>query len=141
MTLRELIEAVESAAQGQPAVATVVPNDVFRLNAMPEAKYGVFAWTQQQHRADVASGLVYFQLTLFYVDRLTPDKSNEVQVQSTGVSVLSNVVRTVLLDQSVDVSGDVTFQTFNQRFVDECAGVFSNVTFIVPGDDLCAQEF
>lgn len=140
MTLRETVMAIEWTALAQPAVRTVVPNDVFRLNALPDVRYGVFAWTQQQHRGDVAGDLHSFSFSLFYVDRLTEDKGNELEVQSTGVQTLENILRTLALRGIVPADG-YQMQTFNQRFMDECAGVFCTVRLEVPADTLCEYDY
>lgn len=138
MTLYQVIQAMEAAALAQPSVRTIVPNDVFRLNTMPSVEYGVVAWTQGTHRQ--AGDFLEFAFNLFYVDRLTEDKGNEVEVQSAGVQTLGNVLR-VLAEQGVPVTGDPTFQTFNQRFMDECAGVWCSATFMVPVDYGCAIDY
>ena len=139
MTLLETIKAIEGVAKAQPSVRMVVPNDIFRLNATPSAQYGVFGWTQGQHEASLDSTLIRFRFTFFYVDRLTEDKGNEVEVQSTGVQTLDTVIRT-LADMGI-WADDYTFQTFNQRFLDECAGVFVSVRLTVPIGWTCPDEF
>lgn len=140
MTLRDLTNIINAAGEAQPSVRTVVPLDVFRLNTMPDARYGVFAWTQQQHRIDVERGFARFAFTLFYVDRINDSRDNEIIVQSTGVSTLANVIRTVIAS-GVDMDGEALFQPFTQRFADDCAGVFTNVTFFVPLDTTCAETY
>ena len=138
MTLVEVIKAIETAAASEPSVASVIPNDVFRLNATPDAKYGVFAWTQQTHT--LAEDLITFAFALFYVDRLTEDKANELEVQSVGISTIADVLRR-LEDAGVYLVGEAQFQTFNQRFVDECAGVWCNVRLQVPAGWICPDDF
>lgn len=138
MTLVEVIKAIEAAAASEPSVASVIPNDVFRLNATPDAKYGVFAWTQQTHT--LTEDLLTFAFALFYVDRLTEDKANELEVQSVGISTIADVLRR-LEDAGVYLVGEAQFQTFNQRFVDECAGVWCNVRLQVPAGWICPDDF
>lgn len=137
MTLLETITAIEMAARQQPSINMVVRNDVFRLNTIPDAKYGVFAWTQGQH--EIREDLQTFVFTFFYVDRLTADKSNEVEVQSVGVQTLGNILRS--LEDLGIFPGTWTAQAFNQRFLDECAGVFANVRLEVPTGWICPEEF
>lgn len=140
MTLSDTIRMIETVAGSQPSVRTIVRNDVFRLNGLPDAKYGVFAWTQGQHTASVESNLYTFRFTFFYVDRLTEDKGNQVEVQSVGVSVLDNVLR--MLDaHGVYASGEWQFTTFNQKFADVCAGVFCSVALQVPVDSVCDESY
>lgn len=138
MTLYDTIRTIKAVALQQPAVASVVDNDVFRLNAMPDARYGVFAWTQGQHT--IGKDLQTFAFTFFYVDRLTEDLSNEVEIQSVGIQVLTNIIAT-LQDLGIFTAAEWTAQTFNHRFADECAGVFASVRLEVPTGWICPEEF
>lgn len=138
MTLKEAIKVIELVASQQPSVNMIVENDVFRLNAKPDARYGVFAWLQGQHSASVDSNTLSLQFTFFFVDRLTGDRGNQIEVQSVGIQTLDNILRR-LDDLGMWVSR-YTFQTFNQRFVDECAGVFTNVTIDIPISSVCPES-
>ena len=138
MTLAGVVSVLERVAGMQPAVRMCVRNDVFRLNACPSARYGAFAWLQGQHQR--SGDVQRFAFTLFYVDRLTEDKGNEIETQSTAIEVLTNIVKR-LEDFGVYTSTEPTFTTFNQRFADECAGAFCAVTFEVPAGGLCPAVF
>lgn len=140
MTLQQVIRTVEVIASNQPAVNMIVRNDIFRLNEAPDARYGVFAWLQGQHTGAVDESLVRYSFTFFYADRLTADLGNQVEVQSTGVEVLTNILR-VLDQRGISVADRYTFRTFNERFHDECAGVFCDVTLEVPAGSLCPEGF
>ena len=138
MTLYDTIQAIERVAAQQPAVKMIVRNDIFRLNSVPSALYGVFGWLQREHSAAIDSNFFQFSFTFFYVDRLNEDRSNETEIQSVGVRTLDNIIRT--LDASGVYPGGVwTFTTFNQRFTDECAGVFTNVALQVPLGGNCEE--
>lgn len=139
MNLLQSIRILEQTAVLQPGVNSIVRNDVFRLNETPEAKYGVFAWLQGQHSTSADGSLVTYNFTLFYVDRLNADHSNEIQIQSVGMETLENVIRRV--EEMGLFATDYTFQTFNQRFADDCAGVFCNVSFEAAKDGLCPAAY
>ena len=128
MTLYEVIKAIEVAASRQPSIEMIVRNDVFRLNSLPNAKYGVFAWTQGRH--EIGADLQTFVFTFFYVDRLTEDKANEVEIQSVGIQSIRDIL--LILDEWGIPYESWDAQTFNQRFMDECAGVFCSVRLQVP---------
>lgn len=139
MTLAEVIKQIEAVASAQPAINMIVENDIFRLNTIKPAQYGVFGFTQGQHTGNTENDFISYAFTLFYVDRLVNGKYNEIDIQSTGVSVLDNIIRT-LAELGFGVQ-PYTFQSFNQRFTDECAGVYSSVTIEVPRGSLCVDEF
>lgn len=140
MTLTELIRAVEGKAKEQPSINTIVPNDIFTLNTLPDVAYGVFAWTQGQHQYDTTTGVYRYSLVLFYVDRLTENEGNRLEVQSVGIQTLGNIIQG-LEEKGIYTENDCTFTTFNQRFTDECAGVFCNVIFDVPAEDVCGEDY
>ena len=140
MTLRDTITAIESVALAQPAVQMVVRNDIYRLNSIADARYGAFAWTQGQHRLDAGGDTHTFAFTLFYIDRLTADKGNEIEIQSMGVQTIENVIRT-LETRGVFATEGWTMQSFNERFEDECAGVFASVRLTVPADTVCDYTY
>jgi hypothetical protein len=140
MTLSQCTHVIENVAAVQPSVNMIVRNDIFRLNSYPDARYGVFAWLQGRHSFDVEGDLVRYRYTFFYADRLTADHGNELEVQSVGVETLSNIVRR-LAELGVPAVGEMDFTAFNQRFVDECAGVYSTLTFEVPTGFVCGEVF
>lgn len=139
MTLMQVIRAIEGIALRQASINLVVENDVFRLNAKPDARYGVFAWTQGQHSTSIDSATMTYQFTFYYVDRLNEDKSNQIEVQSVGIQTLGNIIRQMDAE-GLYVNAGYTMRTFNQRFLDECAGVFCNVSIDVPAGSLCPEN-
>lgn len=140
MTLKSVIQAFEVIASNQPAINMIVRNDVFRLNEKADARYGVFSWVQGRHIASLDSNTMRYSFTFFYVDRLKADKSNEIEIQSVGIQTLENIIRT-LEDMGIYTDESFSFQVFNQRFLDECAGVFCNVVLSTPVDDHCPEIY
>ena len=142
MNLNQVIKAIEKTAALQPPIASIVRNDVFRINASPAVRYGAFAWLQGEHRTSADGNMMQWSFTFFYVDRLTEDKGNEISIQSTGIEVLENILR-ALEGLEVFVANEYSFQTFNQRFADECSGVFCRLTLETAKDSICpdAWEF
>lgn len=138
MTLAQVIDIFEKVAMQQPSINMIVQNDVFRINSSPSLKYGIFAWTQGQHSGSIA-GMTSYAFSFFYVDRLKDDLSNQVEVQSAGCETIGNILR-ALEEYDIEV-GNYTMQTFNQRFTDECAGVFCNVTLSVPQVSACPETY
>lgn len=139
MTLLETIRIIENVAIDQPSVKTIVENDVFKLNDHPEAKYGVFAFVQGQHGGSVDSDLFTYRFSFLYVDRLRHDKKNQIEIQSVGIETINNIMQR-LSDLGIE-SGSYTLQPFNQRFTDECAGVFCTVDLETIRGSYCSEEY
>lgn len=140
MTLLELIRTIEVVASHQPSIHMVVENDVFRLNNKADARYGVFAFVQQQHTTSIESNVITYGFTFFYVDRLKNNRSNQIEIQSVGIQTLDNIIR-ALDDMGIYSETSYSFQVFNQRFLDECAGVFCNVSLSIPVGSVCPEGF
>ena len=94
MNLFQTIRAIEKTAALQPNVGTVVRNDIFRLNASPGVRYGVFAWLQNEHSTNAETGIITYNFTFFYVDRLTARKDNELAIQSQGIETWASSLAT-----------------------------------------------
>lgn len=137
MTLYDIIQALESIAQGQPSVKMIVPNDIYDLNDKADAQYGVFGYVQGQHT--MSGDFMTYGFTLFYVDRLAEDRSNLQFVQSAGVSTLSNILAILTDEFPVQVESS-TFDVFTERFSDECAGVMATVSIRAPRSFVCGEK-
>lgn len=136
MTLYDIIKALEGVALEQPSVKMIVPNDIYDLNSTPNATYGVFGYVQGQHSVD--GDFITYAFTLFYVDRLDEDKGNQQFVQSTGILTLANILATLADEFPVNVDSS-TFESFTERFSDECAGVMASVAITAPRSVFCAE--
>ena len=137
MTLIETVRAIEQEAMRQPAIRMIVRHDVYRINNVPDRRYGILAWMQQEHSATMSNDIARFSFSLFYADRLTENRRNELEIQSTGIQVLDNIIRG-LYEKGI-CADDWTYRAFTERFVDECAGVWCDVSFSVPVSLVCVD--
>lgn len=141
MTLYELTKRIEEVATAQPNINLIVDNDIYKLNSIANAEYGVFAYVMGQHSANASTDFVNYKFTLYYVDRLTENDGNVLEVQSVGVQTLDNIIRTLVARYpSIKVS-DYTLQPFLHSFADECAGVYMQVAIRTLRDSMCEQDF
>ena len=137
MTLLETINFLNWIAQNQPNVNGIVETgDVYDLNKDEyQQKYAAFCATQGTH--NVGEEFTTFSFTLFYVDRLTLDKSNKIEIQSTAVEFFWNLIKTVLhkFENLNWTNGDVV--TFTEKFSAECAGAYMTCNITTPNKSLC----
>lgn len=133
MTLKEIINALNKIAISQPLVNSVVKTgDIYSINENPDTEYSVFCAVQQTHNLDPELNIMSYNFVLYYVDRLTSDKNNKIDVQSTGLQVLTNIVKK-FADEYEDVAqlGDnISFEVFTDSFNDLCAGAYATVTIL-----------
>lgn len=132
MTLLEIVKQFEHIASQQPNINYVNNGDIYELNNIPNLDYGVFYITQQKHSGDENN--FKYNLTLFYVDRVANDGRNKLAIQSNGITLLTNVINIFLNNNDVELEGDVQLTTFKERFTDDCAGAFAEITVIADNE-------
>lgn len=139
MTLKELIEKIKTIARKQHNIGYVGEGDIYTLNSIPNIDYSVIFITQQNH--SITADLCEYNINLFYVDRLFGDDGNRLDIQSHGITVINNIINQLTSIVDVDVDYPISFTTFTQRFVDECAGVFATLTITTDNEiGLCNYE-
>lgn len=146
MTLYDVIKRLEAAAAQQPSVNMIVRQDIYRLNDVADARYGVFGWLQGQHRGDTSRSTRTYGFTLFFVDRLIEgeplddtEAAGMEAVQSVAVETLDNILKTLAAD-GLRVEPYV-FRTFNQRFADQCAGAYVEAEIVAPINVVCEDIY
>lgn len=137
MTLLETIKILEHIASQQPNINGIVESgDIYDLNKDEyQQLYSAFCITQNTHT--IGTEFNVYSFTLYYVDRLTLDKSNKLEIQSSGVEFFSNLLKTINEDWSgLNVeTGDIT--TFTERFTAECAGAYMTFNITTTPESLC----
>lgn len=126
MTLYELTNKLLEIAKSKPNINYVGEGDIYELNQLPNINYSVFYITQGTHT--VEENTAQYTLNLFYVDRLTDTKDNRLIIQSNGIDAITNILNTLDYTEDIDLIYPLSFTPFNQRFADDCAGVFCTVT-------------
>lgn len=138
MTLKNLIEEFETIASEQPNIKFCGNGDIFTLNSIPDIDYGVFFITQNSHL--VFENTTQYSLNLFYIDRLINEETdwNKLQIQSDGIQVLNNIINTFVDENDLVVDYPVRYTSFNERFSDDCAGVYCTLIITVPNLGICS---
>ena len=133
MTLIEIVKAFENIAKKQPNINYVGNGDIYSLNSLPNIDYSVFFITQTEHQQ--SENTIKYNLILYYVDRLLKDGDNTLNVQSTGILQLQNIINIFnQLNDEVEIDYDINYTTFTHRFTDDCAGVFCSVSITADAD-------
>lgn len=134
MTLYKLVQDICNLGKAQPNVNFVTQGDIYQLNHNQDVDYPAFVVTQGTH-----SGSDYdeeqFTLTLFAVDRLVSDKSNEIDVQSWANSVLLSVIKNIGDFYIGTVQSGFKIQTFTEKFDSLCAGAYVTLAINVDIND------
>lgn len=140
MTLYEVITDILNIAKQQPNINHTGEGDIYSLNSLPNIDYNVFWVTQTNHTQ--GENTVTYNLVLYYIDRLLPDASNRLQIQSQGMLALNNIINIYnQMNPDIQIEYDINYTTFTHRFTDDCAGVFANVTITTDNEiGTCGYE-
>ena len=140
MTLYKVIETMKMLALKHPNINSACEGNIYDImNANPQQKYATVIITQQSHTQDDTYD--HYGFNIFYVDRLVDDMdSNRVQIQSTGKSMLANIIKS-FCDEFDGECENINFQTFTERFADECAGVYCTITIDMVKDMTCTEKY
>lgn len=139
MTLYNIIEKLKYIALQQPNIRLAEEGSVYEImNSNPSIKYNAFVISQQNHRKD--EQFAYYTFNLFVIDRLVDDlESNRTQAQSMAIETLTNIIYTLENVYDVDIENNMNFTTFTQKFADECAGAYLQITFQVEKELYCVD--
>ena len=113
-------------------IKTVFVQDIYQIDNNPDISYPVLVIESDETRETLDLWQYRFRLT--YVDILAEDQSNLIDIQSTGMELLSKLLRNIPENWNLTSS---SYRTFLQRFNDECSGVYCWITLEVPKEDIC----
>ena len=134
MTLLQVINTIQKISSVQPNIHSFV-GEFLALNDVT-AKYSAIILQQRTHRRN--NDFMTYSFYLGYADRLNEDKSNEVEVQSTAIQVIDDIVYK-LENLNFDCTVGV-YNTFTQRFLAEAAGGYVELDIVVPMGE-CEDDF
>lgn len=127
MLLLQVVNTIKEICGLQRNVNTVSAQDVYEVMAVPTVEYGAMVLNQTAYNYDVETGLNKLAFRLFYIDRLTDDESNKLQVQNIGFEVLKNIIKN-MNSLGINPQRGMVFKPFTQKFKDLCAGVYVEMT-------------
>ena len=129
MNFIQIMKHLEAYSLSLPYINEVNLGDIYEyLNGKPNVKYAsVNIDINQSTRND---NLISYSVYLYYVDRLTEDKSNWMEIKTTAEQVLNSIVNYAA--QIGDVNDGWTINYFEQQFADYCAGGYVQFNLEVP---------
>lgn len=112
-----------------PNIEFVVYGDVYELNHIQNVTYPAVVVTVGQHTSNLDNYNFNYRLNIFYVDRLTDDKVNKIDVHANAIIFINSLLKA--LDDEYIVS-DYEIFNFNERFNDVCAGAYVSCRIQMP---------
>ena len=131
MNFIQILRKLEAYSLSLPYVNSTNLGDIYEyLNGKPNVKYAaVNIDINQSTRNDNLSS---YSVYLYYIDRLTEDKSNWMEIKTTAEQVLNSIVNYAA--KIGDVDDGWTINYFEQQFSDFCAGGYVQFNLEVPNE-------
>lgn len=129
MNFIQILKRLEAYSLSLPYVNDSHLGDIYEyLNGEPNVKYASvnIDITNSVRNDNLTSYSVY----LYYIDRLTEDKSNWMEIKTTAEQVLNSIINYAATIG--DVNDGWTINYFEQQFADYCAGGYVQFNLEVP---------
>ena len=127
MNVNQITDKIKEIAISLETVNSVFEGDVYENWNSTEIKYGSFNVGLQNVSND--GNLCTYTFVFYYSDRLTQDKSNANSIYSDGVNTIQSVIN-VLNYMQFDISEQINYTPFEQKFMDYLAGVYATVNIV-----------
>lgn len=139
MKYKELVKLIENISLHIPNINSFYIGDVYEINSDPTVKYSTVVMTNQESTFSTTDERYTYNFVLFYIDRLTDDEKNRLDIQSHAIDALSNIIE--ILGNSYNcIIDNYRFEVFQERFADLCSGAFARVSIVVDEMD-CVESF
>ena len=143
MTLKYLLNQISTTAINQKCIHyAAAGSDIYQLNALRVDSYPVL-FTSPTGNHNINENTTTYSLTLYYLDRLTEDNSNDIDIQSAAIEQLKNMVRWIaVLNGVVSVSDEYEITNFieTDAFDDRLAGGYCTIDVEVLNNFICPEE-
>ena len=128
--LKVLFDKIKHLSKSlDPNIEYVVYGDVYELNHIQNVTYPAVVVTVGQHTSNLDNYNFNYKLNIFYVDRLTDDKVNKIDVHASAIIFINSLLKA--LDDEYIIS-DYEIFNFNERFNDVCAGAYVSCRIQMP---------
>lgn len=146
MTLERLLYAISELAIKQEVIQyTMAGSDIYNINGRTIKDYPLLFITPSGSQ-EVKDNTTIYTITLYYLERLLDDFSNDVTIMSTAIEQLKNIVRGIDgLQEVVDVEDEYEITAFieTEAFDDKLSGAYATIrvecknetTCFIPGED------
>lgn len=143
MTLKYLLNIISRRAINQKCINYAsAGSDIYQLNALRVDSYPVL-YVSPTGNHMVSENTTTYELTLYYLDRLTEDNINDIDIQSAAIEQLKNIVLTIgEIDGVVRVSESYSITNFieTEAFSDRLAGAYCTIQVEVLNNFVCPDE-
>ena len=143
MTLKYLLNEISRTAIRQKCINyAAAGSDIYQLNVLRVDSYPVLFISPTGNHT-VNENTTTYEVTIYYLDRLTEGNFNDVDIQSVAIEQLKNMVRWIaVFDGVVRVSDEYQITNFieTEAFNDRVAGAYCTIEIEVLNAFTCPDE-
>lgn len=121
----DFIKEIKEISTSHILVNEYGEGDIYEYLNNGEHKYPCVFLTVTNLTTTDSSTAINF--TLFYTDRLVENQANKTSIQSTGISVIKQILSKYEQLHPEYLLSNVNYTPFTEKFTDMCAGVFCDV--------------
>lgn len=143
MTLKTLIDAIGNMGMMQKLIKfSAAGTSLAQINPMTIKSYPLlFSSPTGTHQ--IREDVKIFSLTIYYCDRLLEDYSNDIDILSSSIENLQNIINGIKnIPGVVDVESVYPIRNFanTEKMNDSLAGAYAEVRITVPNNTICFVE-
>lgn len=143
MTLKILLKEIGEMGKAQKLINfSAAGTSLDQINGM-EINWYPLLFSSPTGTHTVAENTTTFDITLYYIDRLLTDYSNDIDIFSSAIENLKNLINGIKeLPGVLDVTDDYTIRNFanTEKMNDSLAGAYAQVRIKVVNDTICYDE-
>ena len=143
MTLKQLLKAIGEMGYAQRLINySIAGTSLDQVNGMEITWYPLLFSSPTATR-QVMEKTTTFDITLYYIDRLLTDYSNDIDVFSSAIENLKNLINGIKdIPGVLEVMDSYTIRNFTntEKMNDSLAGAYAQIKIKVANDDLCLDE-
>ena len=143
MTLKNLTDNIAVLAIREKIINySAAGTSIYQINPKQVDSYPIlFQSPTGQHL--VNENTTTFEITLYYLDRLTEDNINDIVIYSASISELQNLVRKIeTIDGVLKVEDGYRITNFadTESFNDRLAGSYCTIDIVTSNDFICPAD-
>lgn len=126
MNVNKLFQVIKDIALNVKTVRSAYDGDVYTIWNTNEVKYASFVAAITS--AGKQDNIRVYNLVLYYGDRLTQNGKNKNSIWDDALNTLQSVINKLNSLEDVEIDDNYTIRLFEQKFTDDLAGGFVEVT-------------
>ena len=136
MNLYNLLSTIKDLSAFEMVNSAFI-GDVYEVNSRQDVEYPICVLTEGTHVGNTEEDTEIYNISLFLIDRLTEDESNELDIKSWANEGVKDIINRIEETNVGIVHNGWQINTFTQRFESLCAGAYATIQIETSGNECC----